>query len=789
MSAEIKKEIQLEIAHVLFIDIVGYSKLSINDQRAAIDELTQAVRASEQFQNAEAASRLIKIPTGDGMALVFYKSPEEPVECALEITRALNEHRQLRMGVHSGPVSGVIDVNGHANLAGAGLNMAQRVMACADAGHILLSKRVADDLGEYEHWRPLLHDLGECEVKHGMRVSIVNLHADEVGNAQLPKKFQALKKHRARMRWTAMTAALVALAAIVAGIAIFSRYRVRSTLAAPEKSIAVLPFENLSDDKQNSYFTDGVQDEILANLARVADLKVISRTSVMLYKSGNPRNLREIGQQLGVAHVLEGSVQRSANRVRLTAQLVDARTDAHLWAETYDRDLADVFAIQSEIAKTIADHLQARLSPTEKIAIEQRPTSDLAAFELYSRAVVLIDAVPLSQSPNENFPQAVTLLGQAIERDPAFALAYYQLAHAHDLLYSLDHVPARLAAAEAAIQSLIRLRPNSGEEHLARAKHYYIVYRNYDHAREELKLAQKSLPNDPLPFLLAGFIDRRQSRWDESNKNLLRAIELDPQNRATTALQQIALSYECLRRYADAEKALDRVVALVPKNPAMRTSRTEIELHWHADPRPLISMIRAILAEDSREAGIIAGSWLQVSLCQRDFDGAERALAALPIDGCNQETIPFPRSWCEGVVARMRGDSTGARAAFANARNEMAKLLREQPAYAEALCALGMADAVLGNKEDAIREGRRAVELLPVTKDSIGGSLLVQYLALIYAWTGETDLALEQLNVATKLPGYLSYGQLRLHPYWDPLRGDPRFQKIVASLAPKDAGK
>jgi TolB-like protein/Tfp pilus assembly protein PilF len=620
-----------------------------------------------------------------------------------------------------------------------------------------------------------------------MRVSIVNLHADQVGNPQLPKKFQTLKKQRARMRWAAMMAALLALAAIVAGITIFSRYHGRSTPVAPEKSIAVLPFENLSDDKQNSYFTDGVQDEILANLARVADLKVISRTSVMLYKSGNPRNLREIGQQLGVAHVLEGSVQRSANRVRLTAQLVDARTDAHLWAETYDRDLADVFAIQSEIAKTIADHLQARLSPTEKTAIEQRPTSDLAAFELYSRAVILIDAVPLSQSPNENLLQAVTLLGQAIERDPAFALAYYQLAHAHDLLYSLDHVPTRLAAAEAAIQSLIRLRPNSGEEHLARAKHYYIVYRNYDHAREELKLAQKSLPNDPLPFLLAGFIDRRQSRWDESNKNLLRAIELDPQNRATTALQQIALSYECLRRYADAEKALDRVVALVPKNPAMRTSRTEIELHWHADPRPLISMIRAILAEDSREAGIIAGSWLQVSLCQRDFDGAERALAALPIDGCNQETIPFPRAWCEGVVARMRGDSAGARAAFANARNEMAKLLREQPAYAEALCALGLADAVLGNKEDAIREGRRAVELLPVTKDSIGGSLLVQYLALMYAWTGETDLALEQLNVATKLPGYLSYGQLRLHPYWDPLRGDPRFQKIVASLAPKDA--
>src|SRR5881398_1378904 len=267
MPAEIKKEIQLEIAHVLFIDIVGYSKVSINEQRAVIDELNEAVRASEQFQKAEVEARLIKIPTGDGMALVFYKSPEEPVKCALEISRALKEHPklQLRMGAHSGPVSGVIDVNGHANLAGAGLNMAQRVMACGDPGHILVSKHVAEDLEEYEHWRPLLHDLGTCEVKHGMRVAIANLYSDQVGNPQLPKKFQALKKHSARMRWAAMTAALLALAAIVASVAIFSRYRVRSTLAAPEKSIAVLPFENLSEEKQNAFFTDGVQDEILAN--------------------------------------------------------------------------------------------------------------------------------------------------------------------------------------------------------------------------------------------------------------------------------------------------------------------------------------------------------------------------------------------------------------------------------------------------------------------------------------------------------------------------------------------
>src|ERR1700720_3114070 len=386
MSAEGKKEIELEIAHVLFIDIIGYSKLSINEQRAAIDELTQVVRASEQFQNAEAAGRLIKIPTGDGMALVFYKSPEEPVECALEISRALKEHPrlQLRMGVHSGPVSGVIDVNGHANLAGAGLNTAQRVMDCGDAGHILLSKRVADDLGEYGHWRPLLHDLGLCEVKHGARVAIVNLYADEVGNPQLPKTFQALKKHTARVRWVATTAALLALAVIVASIAMFSRDRARSTLAAPEKSIAVLPFENRSDEKANAYFADGIQDEILTRLAKIADLKVISRTSTEHYKSA-PENLPEIARQLGVAHIVEGSVQKSGDTVRVNVQLIKATSDSHLWADTFDRKLTDIFSVESEVAKAIADQLRAKLTGPEEQVIAAKPTDNPEAYDAYLR--------------------------------------------------------------------------------------------------------------------------------------------------------------------------------------------------------------------------------------------------------------------------------------------------------------------------------------------------------------------------------------------------------------------
>jgi TolB-like protein/class 3 adenylate cyclase/Tfp pilus assembly protein PilF len=806
-SAGPQPDLQLEVAHLLLIDVVGYSKLLVNEQIELLQELNQIVRSCECFRAAETHGKLIRLPTGDGMALLFYRSPEEPVKCALEISQCLKSHPhiQLRMGVHSGPVNQVIDVNDRSNVAGAGINVAQRVMDCGDAGHILLSRHVADDLAQYRHWQPYLHDIGECEVKHGLRLHVVNLYKDGLGNPALPEKLKRGRRWKqasspirpiSAPRWpkVAFIAALL-LSAIAIGLSIYvhrssapAARNLSEMIAAviPEKSIAVMPFENLSDDKQNAYFADGVQDEILNDLAKVADLKVISRTSVMQYRNSVQRNLREIAKALGVAHILEGTVQRAGGRVRVSAQLIDARTDAHLWGERYDRDLADVFAIENELAEQIVSQLKSHLSPQEKAAIEERPTKDLVAYDLYARAKTLIEDALFSAPQNESLFEAVRLLNQALQRDPAFALAHYQLAYAHDLLYFLgaDHTPARLAMADAAIQSLVRLRPNSGEAHLAVAKHLYWGYLNYDRAREKLDLAEKSLPNDPLPFLLAGYIDRRQSRWDESTKNIERAIELDPQN--PVILQQIARSYQCLRRYADAGTALDRAVALVPKDTALRASRAEIELEWHADPRPLGSTIRAIIGEDSREAGIIAEFWLEVSLCERDFDGALRALAALPgVAGCQVETIPFPRSWCEGVVAQMRGDAVAARAAFTSAHNEMAKLVREQPSYPEALCALAMTDAALGHKEDAIREGRRAVELLPVTKESIAGSLLVQYLALIYAWTGEKDLAFEQLAIAARIPGYLSYGQLRLHPYFDSLRGDPRFDEIVASLAPK----
>src|SRR5439155_14483333 len=473
MAAETQKEIQLEIAHVLFIDIVGYSKLSINEQHAAVDELTQIVRATDQFQKADASERLIKIATGDGMALVFYTSPEAPVRCAIELSRALKDHPRLRlrMGIHSGPVSGVVDVTGQANLTGAGLNLAHKAMECGDAGHILLSKHVAEDLEEYEEWRPRLHDLGTCEVKHGVRIGIANLYDSEVGNPQLPKKLQAIKKHRTRVRWAEMAVALLILAAITAAFVLLLRRPTRSALAIPEKSVAVLPFENLSADPENAFFTDGVQDEILNDLAKIADLKVISRTSVMQYKTGVKRNLREIANELGVAHVVEGSVQRAANRVRVSAQLIDARSDMHVWVEKYDRDLADVFGIQSEIAQKIADQLQAKLSPKEKAAIAERPTKDLAAYDLYLRAKELIyDGNVNRFRQREDDFKAVQLLDQAIARDPAFLLAHCQLAYAHDYIYfNIDHTETRLALAETSVRAAVRLQPESGETHLAQA--------------------------------------------------------------------------------------------------------------------------------------------------------------------------------------------------------------------------------------------------------------------------------------------------------------------------------
>jgi TolB-like protein/class 3 adenylate cyclase/Tfp pilus assembly protein PilF len=817
MAGETKPDLRLEIAHVLFVDIVGYSKLLINEQRESLEELNQVVRGTEAFRAAEAAGKLTRLPTGDGMALVFSTTPDAPVECALQISKALKSRPELRvrMGVHSGPVSGITDVNDRSNVAGGGINMAQRVMDCGDAGHILLSKRVAEDLEQYRHWQPHLHDLGQCQVKHDVTVSVVNFYTDEAGNAALPARFAAFQRQppppaasrlpapaNRSKSWSIGLASLM-LVALAGAVWFFSRqHQTRTTdsapptqspgavttAAIPEKSIAVLPFENLSRDPDNAFFTDGVQDEILTDLARIADLKVISRTSVMQYKSGVQRNMRDIGRQLGVAHLLEGSVQRAANRIRVNAQLIDARNDAHLWAQTYDRDLADVFAIQSEIAKAIADQLQAKLSPNEKSAIERAPTADVTAFDLYSRAKNLVLTTSFSAAGGQNMLKAVDLLNQAIARDQSFFLAHCQLAFVQANIYFLgtDHTAVRLKLADAAVEIAIQLRPDAGEAHLAKAENLYRGHLDYDGALAELEIARRTLPNDPKVFELTGYIARRRGHHEEGLRNLQRAIELDPRNFFT--LQQIALSYSNLRRYPEEAAVLDRALSIKPDDVDTRVVRAFLALDWKADTRPLHETIEQIRAADPEGIKSVADIWFAGALAERDSQNAEAALVALGRNVFGNDAVQLRRDFGEGLIARMQKDETKARAAFSAARVEQETRVRNQPDYAPALCVLGLIDAGLGHKEEALREGRRAMELLPIEKDSINGAHMIEFFAITAAWVGEKDLACEQLQRATQLPGYgtISYGQLKLLPYWDPLRGDPRFEKIVASLAPKN---
>jgi serine/threonine protein kinase/tetratricopeptide (TPR) repeat protein len=576
-----------------------------------------------------------------------------------------------------------------------------------------------------------------------------------------------------------MAALLLALATVV-GVMIWNA---ETAARLPRSGLAILPFESLSAEKENAFFAGGIYDGVSTKLAKVADLKVISHNSVAKYRG--VRDTQEIGRALGVAYVLKGSVSRSAGRIHLNIQLLDTRKNSQVWTEEYDRDLNDVFTLQSQIAQKVADRLGADVSSTEKAAIQEAPTTDLIAYDAYLRGKDLINGVPFSTRVKDDLLEAVRLLDQAVARDPAFFDAYGQLAGAHDRIYFLgfDHTDARLQLSEAAIQSVHRLRPASGETHLVLAQHLYWAYQNYDRAREELAAARRTLPNEARIPLLAGYIDRRQGRWEESLDQMKQALELDPNN--LSILQQTSLTYQALRRYKETVATLDKVLAIAPKDIAIKVWRAWVDLQWRSDPRPLHATIETALTQDPKAAPFIVGQWLDLALSERDPAAGERVLAAIPKGGCYDENIPFPDGWCRGIVARLRGDEPAARAAFTSARRELEQIVRHQPEYAAALCAIGVVDAALGNKEDAVREGHRAIELIPVSKNAIDGGRMIQYLAVIYAWTGDNDRAIERLAEAAKLPGsHVTYGNLRLNPLWDPLRGDPRFEAIVASLAP-----
>jgi serine/threonine protein kinase/Tfp pilus assembly protein PilF len=544
--------------------------------------------------------------------------------------------------------------------------------------------------------------------------------------------------------------------------------------------IAVLPFEDLSEQKQNVAFADGVQDDILTKLAKIADLKVISRTSVMEYRG--KRNVRQIGDALRVSHVLEGSARRNGSRIRLNAQLIDTRTDTHVWAEQYDRDLNDLFAIQSEIAQKVAEQLRAKISAAEKLAIERKPTADLTAFDLYSRAN---DILFSRNHPVADFPQAIDLLNQAVARDPSFFEAYCQLAFAHDTLYfnEFDHTPVRLAIAKDAVDSAFRLKSDAGEAHLARAHHLYQGYRDYDGALSELEIARQTLPNHARIFQLMGYIQRRQGRWEESTRNLERAAELDPRDIQT--LTTVANNYAAFRRYDEAKSWYARALAVDPSDVSMKIEFSSWEMSLNANTRPLHQAIESIRA--TNPAAISSNPyWLTCALAERDAAAATAALNARGEKeiGFNDQVV-FNRAFVEGFIARMTNDEHKAQLAFTAARAAQEKIVQAKPDFGAAWCVLGLIDAGLGRKEEALREGRHAVELLPVEKDAPVGKAIVKYLAIIAAWVGDKDLACEQLAIAVHPPSFVSYGNLKLQPFWDPLRGEPCFEEIVASLAPK----
>jgi TolB-like protein/Tfp pilus assembly protein PilF/class 3 adenylate cyclase len=805
MPPDTASEVKLEIGHVLFIDIVGYSQLLITQQSEQIETLRRIVRSTAQFREAEAEGKLLRLPTGDGGALVFRTTPEAPVSCALEIASELKKHPELkvRMGIHSGPVNAITDLNEQANIAGAGINIAQRVMDCGDAGHILLSKHVAEDLEHFPRWQPCLHDLGDCEVKHGVRVSIVNLYTDDAGNAALPIRLAAQRRSSATVKRSTGFRTLLLAAAILIGLGVPALLfapailkSLRSTTSGdkaaaasiPEKSIAVLPFQNLSDDKQNAFFADGVQDEVLTDLSKVADLKVISRTSVAQYKDAASRNLQDIGRTLGVAHVLEGSVQRIANKVRVNAQLIDARNDAHLWAQTYTRDLADVFGIQSEIAEAIAQQLQAHLSPDEKARMAKPSTTDPVAYDLYLRARQLDD---LSNDPDAkgSLLQGISLLEEAVRRDPKFLRAYCLMAETHLDLYweGFDHTDQRRELARVAVQKAEEIQPDAGEVHWMKGVYAYHGFRDYSRALQELEKAKKLLPNEARIYVTIGAIGRRTARFQEAETNFKRAVELDPRN--FIVVGEAASTFQAMRRYAEARRLYKQALSILPNDPFANYLVGFNSFAQTGDVTGWREPLQLIAQQSPEAARGVAFPLLVCSWMQRDQSESEKALALIPAEGISNslDEASVPREYCVGRTAWLFGNKELAQTSLTAARSIFERTIREQPDYPQAWAYLGLTDAMLGRCSDAIQEGKRACEILPYTKDSWTGPTFITYLGVIYAMCGEKEAALQQLKTAAELPTGVTYGELKQSPDWDSLRGDPRFEKIVASLAPKES--
>jgi TolB-like protein/Tfp pilus assembly protein PilF len=774
MSGVVKSDLHFRIGHVLFIDIVGYSNLLITEQHDHVEQLNRLVRASHCFRTAESTGELLCLPTGDGMALVFSGTVEAAAECALEVAKEIkkNPPLQVRMGIHSGPISLITDVNDRSNVAGAGINLAQRVMSRGDAGHILLSRHVAEDLEQYPRWRSCLHDLGECEIKHGHKLGIVNCYTEQVGNSEIPLKMRHAEPERAALRFgrREKVLALVACGLIVAAAALLLFRQVEPPRLA--KSIAVLPFESLSDDKQNAYFASGIQDDVLTNLAKIGDLKVISRTSVMQYQ-GHPPSVREIGKALGVGAVLEGSVRRDGSRVRVNVQLIDAETDEHIWAEDYDRELTDVFAIQSDLALRIASALQSKLSPTEEARLQRPPTSNGEAYLTYLQA--------RDHVVHGRLEEAIQLYQKAIQLDPTFALAFANLSYVENSLYQASGDPVLLERAGAAAKEALRLQPNLPEAHLALAYDCYRGRRDYMSALRELEIAQAGLPNDSDVFLVIGSIKRRQGKWTESIVHLEKAASLDPNEPSVWA--NLGTSYLAVHDFIRAARSFDRGITADPEFFFNHWLRAQLEIDRKGDLAFGEQVIERIAAMPDPD-GQIALARFQLKLMQRKYGEALDVLSRsdLPWLSAWRPPTPIPRFLLLGQVNRLLGDQNRAQTSFEAARQIMERAVAENPTDASRHALFGEAYAGLGRKEEALREGKRAVELLPESKDALDGPDMTLALARIHCMLGETEPALALLEHLFAIPGGISAYRLKLDPTWDPLRANPRFEKMLASV-------
>jgi TolB-like protein/Tfp pilus assembly protein PilF len=711
------------------------------------------------------------------------------------------------MGVHSGPVNRITDVNDKTNFAGSGINVAQRVLDCGDAGHILLSAHVAEDLAR---WQPYLHDLGECEVKHGLRLHLFNLYKDGLGNPQVPGKL------RRRRRWKqesdivrpvslpgrprsllVLTFVVAALAMVISSLTFFQRVSLRmtpstlpeetgseGTVLIPEKSIAILPFENLSGDKANAYFAEGIHDEILMRLSKIADLKVISRTSTQHYKSV-PENLPEIAKQLGVAHILEGRVQKSGDAVRVNVQLIKATNDSHLWADTFDRKLTDIFSVESEVAKAVADQLRAKLTGQEELVIAAKPTDNPETYDAYLRGLAYtLKTLPTSA----NALGAQKYLREAVRLDPKFALGWALLSYVDSFGYLSQGLQPTIALREEARQAAetaLTLQPNLGEALLATGYYHYACLKDYDTAVHYFEQARPLLPNSSrIPEQLA-YVTRRRGQWDKSESYFNEAERLDP--RSVTLLTQHAILYVELRRFPEALRKLEQILNIIPDD--MDTLAFKAGIAQADGDLPRAAALLAPLHPNADDSNSLETQIYQAILERRPAQIIARLKEILakpdPTLGYINGELRFLLGWAQEVA----GDHAGAQESWSQARSELEPFLKEQPENISLLGDLALTCMGLGDKPAAFAFTEQATAAVPIEKDALFGPIPLEILARVAAQMGEPDRAIAALQKLLSIPYSSAFGfgvpltpaLLGLDPMFDPLRNDPRFQKLVVS--------